>query len=184
MAHFRYWRLFTQLESAGQVRNPVRNRFRPCIILAGDLMRIRDFQSSDLPRLSEIDQVCFPAGVAYSREELARFIAHCSSRTWVAEEDGRIVGFVVASREPPRIGHIVTIDIVEDFRRKHAGTQLMEAAEGWARKAKLQLIYLETAENNTGAQAFYEARGYRKIEKIEQYYSDGQSAWLMVKRLK
>lgn len=147
-------------------------------------MRIRDFQPSDLPRLSEIDQMCFPAGIAYSLEELSRFIAHRSSRTWIAEENDQIVGFVVASREPARVGHIVTIDIVKASRRKRVGTQLMEIAEGWARKAKLQLIYLETAENNMTAQAFYEARGYRKVDKVERYYSDGQSAWVMVKQVK
>lgn len=146
-------------------------------------MQIRDFQLSDLPRLTEIDQSCFSPGVAYSREELAGFIGHRSSRTWVAEEDGRIVGFAVAGREPVRIGHIVTIDVVEDSRRKHVGTRLMDSAEEWARKAKLQLMYLETAENNVAAQAFYAARGYRKVELIDRYYSDGQSAWVMVKRL-
>lgn len=147
-------------------------------------MRIRDFQPSDLRRLSEIDQACFPAGIAYSLEELSGLIAHRSSRTWVAEEGERIVGFVVASREPALVGHIVTIDVVEDSRRKRVGTQLMEVAETWARKAKLQLIYLETAENNVAAQTFYEGHGYRKVDKVERYYSDGQSAWVMVKRLK
>jgi ribosomal-protein-alanine N-acetyltransferase len=156
----------------------------PNIIVAGDFMRIRDFQPSDLPRLSEIDQACFPPGVAYTREELAGFIAHRSSRTWVAEENNGIVGFLVAAREPTRIGHIVTIDVVEDSRRKRVGTELMNVAENWARKARLQIIYLETAEDNLAAQTFYEARGYRRVEKVERYYNNGQAAWVMVKRLK
>lgn len=146
-------------------------------------MLIRAFQPSDLPQLSQIDQTCFPPGVAYSREELAAFIAHRSSRTWVAEEDGRIIGFVVATREPARVGHIITIDVLKDSRRQGAGTELMNAAENWARKARIQLIYLETAEDNLGAHAFYESRLYRKVEKIERYYGNGQAAWVMVKRL-
>lgn len=147
-------------------------------------MRIRDFQPSDLPRLSEIDQACFPAGVAYSREELAGFIAHRSSRTWVAEENGQIIGFLVANRQPARVGHIITIDILEGSRRQGAGTELMGVAEKWARKANVQIIYLETAEDNLAAQAFYEGRSYRKVEKIDRYYSNGQAAWVMVKHLK
>ena len=146
-------------------------------------MHIRDFQPSDLPRLSEIDQLCFPAGIAYLHEELAGFIAHRSSRTWVVEENGKIAGFVVASREPTRVGHIITIDVLEDYRRQGAGTRLMNVAEDWARKAGLQLIYLETAEDNLEAQKFYEARGYRKVDKVERYYNNGQTAWIMVKRL-
>ena len=59
----------------------------------------------------------------------------------------------------------------------------MNVAEKWARKAKLQIIYLETAEDNLAAQSFYEARGYRKVELVDRYYSDGQAAWVMVKNL-
>ncbi|MEJ2008004.1 MAG: GNAT family N-acetyltransferase [Acidobacteriota bacterium] len=147
-------------------------------------MRIRDFHPSDLSTLSEIDQACFPPGIAYSHEELARFIAHRSSRTWVAEENGTIVGFVVAGRQPVRVGHIITIDILEAYRRRGVGSELMSVAEGWARKARLELMYLETAEDNHAAQKFYEAHGYRKIEKVEQYYSNGLAAWVMVKRLR
>lgn len=147
-------------------------------------MLIRDFQPADLPILSKIDQACFPPGVSYTKEELAAYIAHRSARTWVAEDEGSIVGFVVATREPARIGHIITIDVVEDSRRRGAGRGLMNAAENWARKAKLVMTYLETAEDNHVAQAFYEKRGYRKVDKVERYYNNSQSAWVMVKHLK
>ncbi len=147
-------------------------------------MRVRDFQPSDLARLYEIDQACFPPGISYSREELASFVAHRSSRTWVAENGGRIVGFVVANREPTHVGHIITLDVLEDSRRQGVGTKLMEVAEKWTREAKVRIIYLETAEENVAAQAFYEARGYRKVDKVERYYNNGQGAWVMVKRAK
>ena len=147
-------------------------------------MLIRDFQPSDLPVLSKIDKACFPADVSYSKEELAGYIAHRSARTWVAEEDGSIVGFVVVTREPARIGHIITIDVMEGCRCRGVGRGLMNAAESWARKARLQIVYLETAEDNLAAQAFYERRGYRKVDKVERYYNNGQAAWVMVKHLK
>jgi len=150
----------------------------------GFFMRIRDFQPADLPTLSKIDQECFPPGISYSREELAAFIAHRSARTWVAEDRGSIVGFVVANREPARVGHIITIDVLEGSRGQGTGTGLMKMAEDWARKAGLQLIYLETAEDNVAAHSFYEGRGYRKVDKVERYYHNGQAAWVMVKQLK
>jgi ribosomal protein S18 acetylase RimI-like enzyme len=45
-------------------------------------------------------------------------------------------------------------------------------------------VYLETEENNTAAQGFYEARGYSKVDRVEDYYSNGTSAWVMMKCLK
>ena len=147
-------------------------------------MRIRDFQPSDLPVLSKIDEACFPPGISYSREELAGFIAFRSTRTWVAEDGGLIVGFLVANREPARVGHIITIDVVEGARHQGTGTRLMNVAEDWAREARLQVIYLETAEDNVAALNFYEGLGYRRLDKVERYYSNGQAAWVMVKHLK
>jgi len=148
-------------------------------------MILRLFRPSDLETLWEIDQACFPPGISYSQEELAGFIAQRGSRTWVAEEGGSIMGFLIASRQPRgrRAGHIVTIDVVEVTRLRGVGTELMDAAEHWAREEGLQLIYLETAEDNLAAQRFYAGRGYRKLRKIEDYYRHGLAAWVMVKEL-
>ena len=147
-------------------------------------MKIRAYHPADFQTLYEMDQSCFPPGISYSREELQRFINHRGSKTWVAEEGEAIAGFLIADREPGRVGHIVTIDVGATFRRRGVGTELMDAGEGWAQRLGLELIYLETAEDNKSAQVFYEARGYTKYEKVDRYYSDGTAAWVMVKWLK
>jgi ribosomal protein S18 acetylase RimI-like enzyme len=147
-------------------------------------MRLRPFHPDDLETLHEIDQTCFPPGISYSRDELIEFIRHPYACTWVAEDEGRIVGFLIANREPRRIGHVVTIDVIEAWRRHGVGSRLIDAAEEWARKQGLLLIYLETAEDNRPAHRFYKARGYRRVEKIEQYYTDGTAAWVMIKKLR
>jgi len=144
-------------------------------------MELRPFRTADFQTLFDIDRACFPPGVSYSWEELARFITHRASKTWVAQEGDAIIGFLVANREPGQVGHIVTIDVVEQWRRRGVGRALMDAAEDWAERQSLKLVYLETAEDNLAAQAFYEARGYAKVEKLERYYANGTAAWLMVK---
>ncbi len=147
-------------------------------------MRLRPFRAPDFELLYQIDQACFPAGVSYSREELARFITHRNSKTWVAEESGEIVGFLVAERQPEGVGHIITLDVVEQRRRRGVGTALMDAAEDWVERQGLRLIYLETAEGNFPAQQFYRARGYAQVETLERYYANGAGAWVMVKWLR
>jgi ribosomal protein S18 acetylase RimI-like enzyme len=147
-------------------------------------MRLRPFHSADLQTLYEIDLACFPPGVSYSREELARFIGRRNSKTWIAQEGEAIVGFLVGSREPGQVWHIVTIDVREQWRRRCVGTALMDAAEDWAAARGIKMIYLETAEDNHAAHAFYAARGYEEIERVEHYYANGTAAWIMVKRFK
>lgn len=144
-------------------------------------MTLRAYKPSDLDALVEIDHGCFPPGIAYSAWQLERFIARSKSRTWVAEAQGEIAGFLIAAQEPRKVGHIITIDVVESRRRAGAGTLLMEAAEKWAEEKGLKLIYLETAEDNRAAQNFYTGRGYAKVDEVEKYYPNGQTAWVMVK---
>ena len=146
-------------------------------------MRIRNYRPSDLQTLYQIDQVCFPPGIAYPKNELAAFIAMRGSRTWVAEADGERIGFLIACPESRSAVHIVTIDVVAANRRKGVGRALMDAAEQWASDQRTRVIYLETSEDNLIAQRFYEARGYRRVERIDEYYSNGQAAWVMAKNL-
>ncbi len=146
-------------------------------------MQLRPFHPDDLPTLYAIDQSCFVPGVAYSQEELTAYISHRRSQTWVAEDKDEISGFLIAQREPRKILHIVTIDVVKTFRRRGVGSLLMDAVEDWAREQGLQLIGLETAEDNLAAQKFYAGRGYRKVGEIDAYYGDGKTAWVMVKEL-
>jgi len=144
-------------------------------------MNLRSFQPSDFKTLHKIDKDCFPPGIAYSASELRHFIEHSKSRTWVAEEAGKIAGFLIASEEAHQVGHIITIDVLEPYRRAGAGNLLMDAAEKWAGDRELKLIYLETADDNRGAQIFYAKRGYAKVDEVPNYYSNGQTAWVMVK---
>ncbi len=146
-------------------------------------MRLRPFRPDDLQTLYEIDQSCFIPGISYTHKELAAFIAHNHSQTWIVEDGDRIVGFLIANTEPRKILHIVTIDVLKAWRRRRVGTLLMEAAEDWARGRGLKMIGLETAQDNLGAQKFYASRGYRQVDEIPGYYANGTTAWVMVKEL-
>jgi len=147
-------------------------------------MHLRAFRPADLEDLYRIDQACFAPGISYTREALDDFIGSRRSKTWIAEEKEEIVGFLIAELEAPRAAHIVTIDVVENWRRRHVGSLLMDAAENWAWEQNLVLVYLETSENNVSARSFYEARGYKKVDDVLNYYADGASAWIMLKWLK
>jgi len=161
---------------------------------------IRDYRAADFDRLWQIDQSCFPAGVAYTQMELMGFIARRKAVTLVAEEqpantapektgDGsrarsRIVGFVVALALRGRVGHVVTLDIVPEARRFGLASRLMEECEQRLRAAGCLQVYLETAVNNEPALRLYHKLGYEIVRTLPEYYSSQSlDAFQMLKHL-
>ena len=149
--------------------------------------QLRPFRISDLEDAYRLDQLCFPTGIAYSRSELGAYIRMRGAKAWVAELADRgetsLAGFVIVCTDRGGQGHVITVDVAPAWRRRAVGTLLMDAAEDWLRQQSGETVYLETAEHNTSAQAFYLKRGYAKLRRIEGYYADGSTAWLMAKSL-
>lgn len=150
---------------------------------------VRDCRAEDLNTLWEIDQSCFPPGIAYSRYELRHYIRRPSAFALVAESDagdqsGRsILGFVVAESSRREIGHVITIDVRAEAQRHRVGSGLLASAETRLRSSACRWIRLETAVDNMSALAFYKRHGYSVIQTIPHYYSNGVDALLLEKNL-
>lgn len=144
---------------------------------------IRDFKPEDFETLWNIDQECFPPGIAYSREELAMYMRRRSAITLIAENsDGiEIAGFIVA--HGGATGHIITIDVLAEARRSGLGSQLLRAAEARLQESGSHAVGLETAVDNTGALAFYKRHGYDVIRTWPRYYANGVDALVLRKNL-
>ena len=154
------------------------------------MFSIRDFRREDFETLWSIDQRCFPPGIAYSRFELALYIKRSGSFTLVAERptDGnppsrRIAGFLVAEAGRKGVGHIITIDVLDDARRTGLGSLLLSAAEERLRSMGCKGVVLETATDNAPAQAFYARHNYMVTKTIPHYYSNGADALVLRKSL-
>lgn len=147
---------------------------------------LRDFRDSDFDRLHEIDQGCFPPGIAYTRRELSYYMTLRGAFTLVAETNStnpEIAGFIVGQKHPRGMGHIVTIDAVSKFRRHGLGTLLMTTVEERLRAGGCDAIILETAVDNMPAIKFYKKLGYFVLKTLPRYYQNRMDAFLMVKRL-
>jgi ribosomal-protein-alanine N-acetyltransferase len=156
---------------------------------------LREFLPKDLKELSEIDQQCFPPGIAYDRRELASYIQRGDALTLVAEAapcrpenygitgSARIVGFIVVHKLKRGIGHVITIDVLPQAQRTGLGSQLMAQAEGKLQAAGCHSMYLEVAVNNLAAIQFYKRHGYFVLKTIPRYYQGELDALLMIKRL-
>lgn len=150
---------------------------------------IRDYRAPDFDRLWEIDQLCFPPGIAYTQMDLTGFITRRKAITLVAEPAASdkgvkvIAGFAVA-QSVRRIGHIQTLDIAPEVRRFGLATRLMKECEKRLRAGGSEQVYLETAVNNEPALLLYQKLGYQILRTLPFYYpTHSLDAYLMGKGL-
>jgi ribosomal-protein-alanine N-acetyltransferase len=136
----------------------------------------------DFEALYEIDRACYPEEIAYSRRELRSYLRLPGAECVLAEESGKIVGFCLSAHEGTR-GHIITIDVLEEYRRRSLGSQLLTEVERKLSARGVRDMTLETAIENQSAIAFWQKHGYRNQGIIKKYYPGGRDAYAMTKRI-
>jgi ribosomal-protein-alanine N-acetyltransferase len=99
-------------------------------------------------------------------------------RYLVAERDGEVVGYAVASFAGD-IAELQRIGVTPAARRTGTATALLDEVVAQAPGAGADRLLLEVREDNTGAMAFYAARGFVEIDRRARYYRDGAAAVVM-----
>lgn len=149
------------------------------------MMIFRDWRPTDFAELCEIDRLCFPPGIAYPPQDLAHWLRQRGSFVIVAEDEEKqkVAGFILARKQHGPGSHIVTIDILPEYRRAGLGTALMQQAQERLKQLQARRVRLETAVENAAAIAFYQRLGYQIVGRIPRYYLDRIDAWVMSKEL-
>jgi ribosomal-protein-alanine N-acetyltransferase len=154
-------------------------------------LHLRPYRPSDFDALVAMDQACFPKPIAYGRREMKAYLQAKGSHCIVAEispvqSQGHaaetIAGFILTERDA-EVAHIITLDVLETFRRHSIGSLLLQAAEQEAASRGASTMYLETATTNKAAIALWKKHGYGENGTIENYYGRGQHAFEMQKQL-
>jgi ribosomal-protein-alanine N-acetyltransferase len=143
---------------------------------------LRPYQRPDFDTLYAIDQVCFPKHIAYGRGELRHYLQSEGAHCIVAELGNAIAGFILTGRRE-EVAHIITLDVLEQYRRKSLGSLLLQSAEQEAAARGATLVYLETATTNHAAIALWKKHGYCETATIDNFYGRGQNAFEMQKKL-
>ena len=89
---------------------------------------------------------------------VADMLAGGDARSWVAEEDGDVVGFSTADA---RTGTVYALFVRPGAERRGHGRALLAAAEAWLFDAGWEVIWLQTGEDpQIRAHRFYRASGW------------------------
>ena len=145
---------------------------------------VRPMTISQLDECWRLDQRCFVDGEAYSRDtfEYLLMATECVSYRAVTQ-GGAMVGFIVGLVEPDHTGHVTTIGVSPEHRRRGIARSLMEKVEDGFRRRNVRMVRLEVRSVNTGAQQLYRDLGYIVTQRLPRYYSNGGDGLLMIKSL-
>ena len=152
---------------------------------------VRKATIKDLDRIIYINRVSLPEN--YTRYFFVEHLNKWPNAFFVAEVNGEVVGYVMSRVELGwghtklglvKKGHIVSLAVLEGYRRRGIGTALMRASIEGLRNYGAKEVYLEVRVSNTPAIKLYEKLGFVKKKIIPSYYLDGEDAYLMVKSLK
>ena len=145
---------------------------------------IRPLTLAQLDECWRLDQRCFIDGEAYSRETFEYLLTAVEAVAYRAvTADGTMVGFVVGLVEPDHTGHITTIGVAPEHRRRRVAERMLTKVEEAFRRRGLRTARLEVRSVNTGAQQLYRNLGYAVTQRLPRYYSNGGDGLLMLKSL-
>lgn len=152
----------------------------------GDVI-IRRAEPSDLIPVMEINLKTLPEH--YSDYFYESLLAELPEAFIIAELNGRHVGYVMCKTEYGfsnfkrlgfvKKGHVVSIAVLEEFRKMGIGKALVEESINGVKLKKCDEFYLEVRCSNTEAVRLYEKLGFVIKQQLNTYYRDGEDAFLM-----
>src|SRR6476659_4024398 len=145
---------------------------------------VRPLTISQIDECWRLDQRCFVDGEAYSRDTFEYLLGSPESVSYrVVTQNSAMAGFVIGLLEPDHTGHITTIGIAPEHRRRRLASCLLERVEDGFRRRDARIARLEVRATNVPAQRLYLSLGYTVTQKLPKYYSNGGDGFLMVKPL-
>lgn len=133
-------------------------------------MNYRSIQENDFSALS---QILFQLGYEVSASSIAErvnLIYQMGGDIFVAENEDEIIGCVQALIDvrlaEGRVGEIVSLVVLEIYRGKGIGKDLVRRAEEFLLSSNCQTIRIRANKKRVKAHQFYQSQGYK--EKKEQ----------------
>jgi len=152
---------------------------------------IRKFKEEDLQSVIEINRETLPEN--YTDYFFLDLYERFPETFIVAEEERKIVGYIMCRVEVGlsnfglgglvRKGHVVSIAVLPRARRKGVAQALINMALEGMRFYKAKQCYLEVRVTNDAGVKLYTKLGFEISRTVHGYYSDGEDAYVMSKKL-
>ena len=143
-------------------------------------MIIRAWEEKDIPAIADIENESFAD--PWTEGMLSDTLRFPVYHTFLAEEGGQVCGYgcLILLFEDAELANIA---VSPTHRGQGVGKLLMEKMHDYAKTFGAERMLLEVRVSNQSAIGLYEKYGYEKYGLRENYYADGEDAYLMQKSL-
>jgi ribosomal-protein-alanine N-acetyltransferase len=145
---------------------------------------IHALTSKRLDEICRLNRRCFKKGENYNKQTLTYLLSEPNTLSYcVTAANNEMVAFIFATSNVDGTGHITTIGVAPEHRRRGLAQKLLVHAETAMQRRKISIIRLEVRVSNVAAQSLYRRFGYATVQRLENYYNNGEDGFLMVKSL-
>jgi ribosomal-protein-alanine N-acetyltransferase len=149
-----------------------------------DALKIRSVEGFDMPVLAALHAACFtePWDQPWTQRSFSEILQMPGAGARIAALGAEPVGFAIG-RIVADEAELLLIGIHPEHRRAGYGQTLLEHMAEALRKGGAAKLFLEVAEGNAAANAFYRGAGFVSVGRRPQYYQ-GQDALVLAKALR
>jgi ribosomal-protein-alanine N-acetyltransferase len=89
---------------------------------------------------------------------------------WVAEEESKVLGFLVAREVLPDV-EVLNLAVAPGARQRGTGASLLRAAIEWGKSFRATHAFLEVRASNQAALQFYQRHHFQTTGRRARYYA-------------
>ncbi|MHA1668858.1 MAG: GNAT family N-acetyltransferase [Candidatus Heimdallarchaeaceae archaeon] len=147
---------------------------------------VRQAELGDINDIIKINRLCLPEN--YSFDFFYRILTEFGFACVIGEVEGVVAGYLLSRVERPfpsfigmnpAKGHIISIAVLPQHRRKGLGLEIMRYGMKKLIEKNVSSIYLEVRVSNIAAIEMYKKLGFYIKREHKNYYRDGESAFVM-----
>jgi [ribosomal protein S18]-alanine N-acetyltransferase len=145
---------------------------------------IRPLTVKQIAEVVGLNARCFKSGENYSKGTFNFLLTQPQTLAYrVVTPTEKMVGFIVVTVGEDRIGHLATIGVSPEHRRRGIAEKMLFHTENSLKKRQISMISLEVRVSNITAQSLYRELGYFVTQRKDEYYTNGEDGFMMIKSL-
>lgn len=170
----------------------IRNLFIPSdvrefeITVPAPLMNyeIRPLTEKHQKEVMKLNLRCFLNGENYTKHTFAYLLNEPNALSYrIVTPQDEMVGFIFVMTDDNGAGHITTVGVAPEHRRRGLAENLLSHTEKALGRRGINTVMLEVRVSNIAAQSLYRNLDYSIVQRVNKYYNNGEDCFLMMKSL-